>query len=138
MRKQFAAAASAIKGNQVDSTVIAFSAPSAQVAEVMAKSLADEHFADGWSNVQTTLVAVPECQPTTAEAIAFKAIVQRMTGRTPRWCDVRDESDDLPPAPTAEAMDDCVALDANGDHAIIERWQDQRPMGRNVEAVCYF
>ena len=61
-----------------------------------------------------------------------------LTGRTPRWCDVRDEEDQLAPAPTPEATDDYVALDANGEQAKVSRWQDDVPCGENVEAVCYF
>lgn len=67
-----------------------------------------------------------------------RQITQQLTGRTPRWCEVRDHEDQLAPAPTPEAMDDCIALDANGHLTQVARWQDQRPFGRNVEAVCYF
>lgn len=67
-----------------------------------------------------------------------KAKAQQLTGRTPRWCDVRDEQDELAAAPTAEAMDDCVALDANGIACRVDHWLDQKPRGENVEAVCYF
>lgn len=62
----------------------------------------------------------------------------KLTGRTPRWCDVRDDNDELAPAPIPEAMDNCIALDADGNETQVERWQDQQPRGVNVEAVCYF
>lgn len=61
-----------------------------------------------------------------------------LTGRTPRWCDVRDENGELAPAPTVEAMDDCLVLDANGNQVQVDHWFNQEPVGRNVEAVCYF
>ena len=67
-----------------------------------------------------------------------KQIAAQLTGRTPRWCDVRDENDDLAAAPTVAAMDDCVALDANGNRTQVDHWLDQKPRGENVEAVCYF
>jgi hypothetical protein len=66
-----------------------------------------------------------------------KQIATQLTGRTPRWCDVRDENDELAPAPIPEAMDDCLALDANGNQVEI-RWMNQQPRGSSIEAVCYF
>lgn len=62
---------------------------------------------------------------------------QQLTGRTPRWCDVRDE-DQLAAAPTEEAMDDYIALDSNGNRTTIARWMNNVPCGKEVEAVCYF
>jgi len=67
-----------------------------------------------------------------------KQIATQLTGRTPRWCDVRDADDELPPAPTSEAMDDCIALDANGNRTQVKSWMNQQPRGADVEAVCYF
>ncbi len=67
-----------------------------------------------------------------------KQIAVNLTGRTPRWCDVRDENDELAAAPTPEAMDDCIAMDANGNRTQVDHWLDQKPRGENVEAVCYF
>jgi hypothetical protein len=67
-----------------------------------------------------------------------KAKAEQLTTRTPRWCDVRDENDELAPAPTPEAMDDCIPLDANGNRTQVESWMNQQPRGKNVEAVCYF
>lgn len=68
---------------------------------------------------------------------AKNAAIQ-ITGRTPRWCDVRNSDDQLPPAPTAEAMDDCIALDAAGEKTFVTAWQNEVPCGKDVEAVCYF
>ena len=67
-----------------------------------------------------------------------KLVATQLTGRQPRWCEVRDEQDELAPAPTTEAMNDCIALDSTGNRTPIGYWLDQRPMGENVEAVCYF
>lgn len=67
-----------------------------------------------------------------------KQSATELTGRTPRWCDVRDEDDQLPAAPIPEAMDDCVALNANGQQATITHWMNDVPCGTDVEAVCYF
>jgi|688.fasta_scaffold140719_2 hypothetical protein len=67
-----------------------------------------------------------------------KQIAEQLTGRTPRWCDVRDSNDELASAPVPEAMDDCLALDANGNQIQVDHWLDQQPQGANVEAVCYF
>lgn len=62
----------------------------------------------------------------------------RITGRVPRWCDVRDDDDLMPAAPIPEALDDCIALDANGRETIVSRWENDVPVGENLEAVCYF
>jgi len=67
-----------------------------------------------------------------------KAKAQQLTGRTPRWCDVRDQDDELAPAPIPEAMNDYIALDANGNQTKVDHWMNQQPRGENVEAVCYF
>ena len=67
-----------------------------------------------------------------------KQIATQLTGRTPRWCDVRDQDDELAPAPIPEAMDDCIALDPNGNRTQVESWMNQQPRGADVEAVCYF
>lgn len=62
----------------------------------------------------------------------------KLTGRTPRWCDVRNDDDELAAAPTDEAMDDCIAVDADGKRAENLFWLNQQPRGIDVEAVCYF
>ena len=67
-----------------------------------------------------------------------KQAAEQATGRTPRWCDVRDEQDQLAPAPIPEALDDCVALDVHGNRTTIDRWINNVPCGEDVEAVCYF
>ncbi len=67
-----------------------------------------------------------------------KSNAQQLTGRTPRWCDVRDQDDELAPAPTPEAMNDYIALDANGNQTKVDHWMNQQPRGADVEAVCYF
>lgn len=61
-----------------------------------------------------------------------------ITGRTPRWCDVRNEEDQLAAAPSTEAMDDYIALDANGNKTQLQCWMNEEPRGADVEAVCYF
>lgn len=66
-----------------------------------------------------------------------KQIATHLTGRTPLWCDVR-ENNELAAAPIPEAMDDYIALDANGNQVSVSYWLNQRPMGENVQAVCYF
>ena len=63
----------------------------------------------------------------------------QLTGRTPRWCDVRDvETEEFPPAPTAEAMDDCIAIGESGMRTFIVHWHNEAPVSRNAAAVCYF
>lgn len=67
-----------------------------------------------------------------------KQIATELTGLTPRWCDVRNGEDELAPAPTPEAVDDCIALDADGNPVEVDYWLDQCPVGDAIEAVCYF
>lgn len=61
----------------------------------------------------------------------------QLTGRAPRWCDVRDD-DEFSPAPTPEAMDDCIAIGETGKQTFISYWHNQVPVSTNAAAVCYF
>lgn len=67
-----------------------------------------------------------------------KLAATQHTGRTPAWCDVADSDGIIEPAPSVEAMDDCIALTAEGKVASIEYWMNDVPHGTEVEAVCYF
>ena len=69
-----------------------------------------------------------------------KQIATQLTGRTPRWCDVRDEAGDFPPAPTANAMNDCIAIKSNFGPEVtsINYWVDEKPVSAYAEAICYF
>mgnify|MGYP006908436413 CR=1 FL=1 len=67
-----------------------------------------------------------------------KQAALQVTGRTPAWCDVADDNGYLPAAPSVEAMDDCIALDGNGNLTAITGWHMDEPVGENIIAVCYF
>ncbi len=66
-------------------------------------------------------------------------------GRKPRWTEVKEANGEIEPAPTAEAMDDCLALSYSRHDrdtlivkvAKIDYWLNQVPCG-NFDAVCYF
>ena len=60
----------------------------------------------------------------------------RLTGRSPRWCDAADADGEMPPAPTEEAMNDCLMFDADGNPCRAKYWLDGKPAG--VQAACYF
>lgn len=68
-----------------------------------------------------------------------KLAATQHTGRTPRWCDVSDDNGNIAPAPSTAAMDDCIALDMNGNSVEITHWMNDVPhAGEEVAAICYF